>query len=132
MEVDIVSEHEANILSRMRDGLMLMPSDLGGVELDAFKMLIRKRWVTQGLSDDGRYRISLLGREALLAHEQQLDRLRDQAQHEAQQDAQRREAEKRAARRSWRQFWLGLLLGWVLGGFTARELVEYVVSLFHR
>ena len=119
-----MSEHEANILSRMRDGLMLMPSDLGGVELDAFKMLIRKRWVTQGLSDDGRYRISLLGREALLAHEQQLDRLRDQAQHEAQQNAQRREAEKRAARRSWRQFWLGLLLGWVLGGFTARELVE--------
>lgn len=91
-----MSEHEANILSRMRDGLMLMPSDLGGVELDAFKMLIRKRWVTQGLSDDGRYRISFLGREALLAHEQQLDRLRDQAQHEAQQNAQRREAEKRA------------------------------------
>lgn len=60
MEVDIVSGHEANILSRMRDGLMLMPSELSGVELDAFKMLIRKRWVTQGLSDDGRYRISLL------------------------------------------------------------------------
>lgn len=68
MEVDIVSEHEANILSRMRDGLMLMPSDLGGVELDAFKMLIRKRWVTQGLRMMGATGI-LLGREALLAHE---------------------------------------------------------------
>lgn len=95
--------------------------------------------VQRSLLGDGEdyVEITVAGRDAvsawersLYAENEELERLRQEAEKEAAQSAKQDASERRAARRSWWQFWLGLLLGWILGGFTAQDVFTWLAALF--
>lgn len=78
------------------------------------------------------------GVAALLAHEEELDRLENEAKQHAQEQAQEKAEKAADIRRAWVQFWLGLVLGWLLGGITFKEVcqlimkvIAWVGALFH-
>lgn len=118
-----------DILARARDGQLgpfqlLSEQERGLVSALAKQKLL---WVDAA----GNIRLEPAGYAFLSAKEEELDRLRREAEEKSQRDAEQDASERRAARRSWWQFWLGLLLGWILGGFTARDAFTLIAGLFH-
>lgn len=120
---------EYRLLCAVRDGACPAMDRLTAADVGVLADLQRRGLVTVFMS--GRAVICPAGLTALAAHEEELHRLRDEAERIAQQETQQKASEKRSARRSWWQFWLGLFLGWILGSITAADVVAWVMSLFH-
>ena len=82
------------------------------------------------LDQAGNVRIEPTGYTALQAHEEELERLEQEAKQQA--DGNTKEKQEKAAdtRRSWWQFWLGILLGWLLGGITFEDFVRFFMEVY--
>ena len=118
---------EYGLLCSVRDGKITDFSALSPLEQSVLADLSCRGLVTVFRSR--KTVINPSGVIELAAHEEQLDRLRNEAEDKASQNAKKDRAERKANSRSWWQFFLGLVFGWLLGSFTAGDVLRWLIDL---